>query len=179
MSEKKTGINFQYFGTIAAMVISSLALMVSVYEASILKSQQEAMVWPYVKIDVSYSAEGFTIAAYNNGIGPALINSMEVSYNGEAVKDYLALLDLLKPDRNFGYNIIQVGQLNDTVLKAGERRLLLFVPFTPETEGIHQQLQYVNCQLQYSSVLGKNWKYDFQEAKVTEGKFIASLEFNQ
>lgn len=177
--EKKSSINFQYIGTIVALVISCMALAVSVYEAQILKSQQKALVWPYVKVDVSYSSKGFSINANNNGIGPALIKSLEVSFDGTAVKNYDELLDAMKPDRSFGYNIISVGKLNDTVLKAGEERRLLQIPFTEETRSLLKQIEKVNFKLQYSSVLGSNWSCDLLEGKVKEGIFKATLEFEQ
>ena len=179
MPPKKLPLNFQYIGTIAALVISCLALMVSVYEAQILKSQQKAMVWPYVKLDVSYSSQGFSLYAYNNGIGPAIINSMEVSYDGEAVKNYDELLDALKPDRAFGYNIVKVGRLNKTVMKAGEQRQLLFIPFVEETKGLLDSLNKVNIKLQFSSVLESSWFINFPDGQVEEGKFKSRLEFQQ
>ena len=49
MDTSKTD-RFQTIGTIMALVISVIAMITSVYEANILKSQQTSMVWPYLHL---------------------------------------------------------------------------------------------------------------------------------
>ena len=103
-----------------ALVVSFLALIVSVFETLILNSQQKAMVWPHVNIKPQYSEEGFSILAINNGIGPAKINSMQVSYDEILVENYIQLINEIEPKRQFGYDVLKMGFLNGTVMKAGE-----------------------------------------------------------
>ena len=172
-----SSIKLQYLGTIIALVISSMALLVSVYEATIMQSQQKAMVWPYVKISTGYSYDGFTVYASNNGIGPALIESVEVQINGKAVSSFDALLDAAQPDRTFGYDIVKMGSLNGTVIKAGEKRMFLRFPINEQTQPALKNMNNVNVKLQFNSVLGDSWVFDLQSDKVREGTFKSSLEF--
>lgn len=124
---------FQNAGTVLALAISALALFVSVYEANLLKSQQKALVWPYLKVSANYSARGFSLIATNNGTGPALVKSFELQYKGEAMQDYDELLDNIKPDREIGYGRIKMSSFNETVMKSGETRELFNMPWDDET----------------------------------------------
>ena len=179
MSDQNNRLSFQYLGTIIALVISCLALLVSVYEATILQSQQKAMVWPYVKVSDSYSNEGFSVYATNNGVGPALIQSLEVRYDGEPVANYDDLLDAMQPGRTFGYDVVYMTSLNGTVLKAGEKRLLFRFPIEERTRGALDNVGKVDLTLQFDSVLGQSWVFSKADDTVQEGVFKASLEFRE
>ena len=51
-----------------AILISLCALVVSFYEVRIMRTQQKAMVWPYIIMGQQYSSEGFSILASNKGL---------------------------------------------------------------------------------------------------------------
>ncbi len=75
---KNNLLTFQNIGTLLALLISVLALVVSIYEANLLKVQQTALVWPYLTVSPNYNAQRFSFIAENNGTGPAVIKSVEV-----------------------------------------------------------------------------------------------------
>lgn len=169
---------FQNLGTILALVISALALFVSVYEASLLKTQQKAVVWPYLALSTNYNGDGFSFMANNNGIGPALIKSMEIKYKGEPVKDYNDLLNKIKPDRVIGYDRLRMGRLNKSVMKAGEERLLFAMPWDNETREIVEDLTNISITIHYCSVLEECWVYNYVTDEYSKGTFKAKVEFN-
>jgi len=86
---------------IAALLMSMMALFVSIYEANILKTQQKIMVsqektavWPYVDGYTSYEYADRIKVTYqleNKGIGPSRIRSMELKVNEQEVASYRAL----------------------------------------------------------------------------------------
>ncbi len=170
---------FQTIGTLLALVISSLALFVSIYEANILKSQQESMVWPYLTVSKNYSSDGFSFVVNNNGTGPAIVKSMEVRYKGQPVQDFDALLDRIKPDRKIGYDRLRMSGLNNDVVKVGERRIIFNMPWDKETRKMSESMIYVQVVVQYCSVLGDCWVYDFENDEHRKGKFRAEVEFDQ
>ena len=176
---KKLGkyLTYSNVSVTIALVVSFLALIVSVYEATIMNSQQKAMVWPHVNIKTQYSENGFSLIAINNGIGPALVNSMEVSYKDFVAESYIELVDKIEPNREFGYNILKMGYLNGTVMKAGEERVLFNLPFNKKTNAIIKKLGDLNIIVQYSSVLSERWTFNMSTKKTVEESFASEREF--
>ncbi|WP_394971654.1 hypothetical protein [uncultured Croceitalea sp.] len=170
---------FQSLGTATALIISVLALVVSIYEANLLKAQQKATIWPYFSISQGYNSEGFSIYGLNNGTGPALINSVEVIFNGKPAINYLDLLDKVTPENTVGYNQIRQGILNNTVLKAGEERLLFFIKWSDETRKIVEKMngEEVTITVQYCSVLDDCWTFSYPSGKRVKENFKATIEF--
>ncbi|WP_350285615.1 hypothetical protein [uncultured Croceitalea sp.] len=170
---------FQSIGTATALIISVLALVVSIYEANLLKAQQKATVWPYLTISQNYNSEGFSLYGLNNGTGPALVSSVSVRYNNKTVTDYQDLLVKLKPDNSVGYDKIRTNQLNNTVLKAGEERLLFFLEWDDETRKIVAKLNQENLSIlvQYCSVLDECWTFEYPSGKRVKENFKSEVEF--
>jgi len=171
---------FQSIGTATALFVSVLALVVSIYEANLLKAQQKATVWPYFVISQGYNSEGFSIYGLNNGTGPAIISSVSVTYNGSPIQGYLDLLKKIKPDNTIGYDKIRVGQLSNSVIKAGEERLLFFLKWDDETRKIVEKMnqEKVHITVEYCSVLDECWTFEYPSDKRAKGNFKAPLEFN-
>ena len=98
----------QSIGTILALVISIIAMVTSIYEAGIMRSQQKSMVWPYLSVTQHYNSEGFGIKITNKGTGPAIVTSVQLEYQGMAIENKDVLFDTMNPDRTFGYDILCV-----------------------------------------------------------------------
>jgi hypothetical protein len=79
----------------AAIFVSLCTLVVLLYEARIMREQQRAAVWPYVEVGMGFSDDGFHVRTYNQGIGPARIQSMEVRVDGEPVQTWTEMFDSL------------------------------------------------------------------------------------
>ncbi len=118
----------QSLGTGLALLISVLALVVSIRETNLLQEQQRAMVWPYLMVGVHYDGDGFAIEAKNNGIGPALVHSVEVSRGDQYFKSWEEMLDSLAPGHQIGYDILGLSQLSQMVIKPGENYDLFRIP---------------------------------------------------
>ncbi|MEM9000863.1 MAG: hypothetical protein AAGB24_11425 [Bacteroidota bacterium] len=170
---------FQSIGTATALIVSVLALIVSIYEANLLKAQQKATVWPYFSVNEGYDAAGFRINASNNGTGPALISSVLVECNGKPFKKYIDLLNTIKPNNTMGYDKIRVSNISNTVVKAGEERELLFLPWSDETREILKLMGgKVRIKIQYCSVLEDCWTYEYPTAERVKEYFKSPMEFD-
>ncbi|MEM9679316.1 MAG: hypothetical protein AAF901_03250 [Bacteroidota bacterium] len=179
MSQSRTD-KFQTTGTILALVISIIAMITSIYEANIMKSQQKAMVWPYIKAGEVYNSEGFNVKVYNNGTGPAIIKSIEVTYKDHLIKDVNQLLDSLRPGRTFGYDIVINNDINNYVFKSGEEVIVFGFTWNPETREAINNIQYVDMKIAYESVLGDQWLYDSKKDTHEKDKeFKARIEYNK
>jgi hypothetical protein len=68
----------------SAGVVALSALAVSVYQTAIMREQQRMSAWPYVLIQNAWAkpSSGYSIRAMNQGLGPALVRSIEVRADG-------------------------------------------------------------------------------------------------
>ena len=158
-------------------MISLVALLVSIYEANLMKAQQRALVWPHFVVSPNYSGRGFSFIADNYGTGPAIIESVEVRYKDTLIVDYDDLLDRINPNRQIGYDRLHMTSLNQTVFKAGEERQVFNMPWDDETREMAKQMQYVTIKVQYKSVLGDQWVFDSNTQEHRSERFKSEREF--
>ena len=96
-------------GSIVALATSFLALSLSAYQARLMneqtrlmQSQSRASVWPYVSIgyaiDDAGESRGYTWQIGNDGVGPARIESVEVTLDGKPVHHWRELFRALLGD---------------------------------------------------------------------------------
>jgi hypothetical protein len=168
---------FQTIGTALAIIISLAAMFISIYEASILKSQQTSMVWPYLDLSQQYDNNGFAIEISNKGTGPAIITSVQVDYKGLPVESIDVLMDSLNPNRTFGYDILRNSTLGNQVFMSGEKRIVFGLPYNDETRVVQSNLGKVRIRIGYKSVLEEHWYFDSQDFSHVKEKFQASQEF--
>ena len=166
------------WGTIIALIVSFAALITTIYEANILKKQQEALVWPYFEVGQSYSGEGFGFQAKNSGTGPAIITSVEVTHNGSPIGSFMDLLDQFAPDTTVNYYGYQYRALNNTVFMPGEERMVFFMDWTPYNRELISKAGNITIKVEYRSVLEDHWVFDSSEGTNEKGRFKSQLEFS-
>lgn len=176
MASTKTD-RLQTIGTIMALVISIIAMLISIFEASIMKSQQKAMVWPYLKASEQYDGNGFGIRVTNKGTGPAIVTSVQVDYNGSPMENIEMLMDSLNPNRTFGYNILTNNSLGDQVFMSGEEKMVFGLPYNEETRIIVKKIPDIRMRIGYKSVLDEHWMYDTEDNSHEKKEFKATREF--
>ncbi len=161
-----------------ALVISVIAMATSIYEANIMKSQQKAMVWPYIELTERSNAHGFGVEVANKGTGPAIITSVQIDHKGRPVENIDVLLDSLNPDRTFGYDLLRNSTIGNQVFMSGEKREVFGLPYNDETRIIRDNLlKHVRMRVAYRSVLDEHWLYDSEKRSNSRSKFKAKKEF--
>lgn len=165
------------WGTIIALVVSFAALITTIYEANILKSQQQALVWPYLEVEQSYSGEGFGFVAKNSGTGPAIVTSVEVMHGDTPIPSFMDLLDILSPDSSVNYYKNTYRPLNSSVFRPGEERTIFFMEWTPFNRQLIEKADDLIVTVEYKSVLDDYWVYESEEGKSSPGRFTSRLEF--
>ncbi len=164
MSSPKKKFNADRIVAYTAILISICALVVSFYEVRIMRTQQEASVWPYLLIGQNYNAEGFAISAMNKGIGPAKIESLILRVDGEPLDSLHQLFEqTVGPKYKFNYNNYSVNGINQTVLEPGYDKHLIRLPWIPDTYKFIDQLDRMEIEVIYSSILGECWWMTFGE----------------
>ncbi len=160
-----------------AIVISIIAMVTSIYEAGIMRSQQKSMVWPYLSVTQHYDSEGVGIKITNKGTGPAIVTSVQLDYKGIPMENKDVLFDSMNPDRTFGYDILRNTSISNYVFTSGEEIMLFGLPYNDETQIVLENIPKVRMRIGYRSVLDEYWFYDTETDAHVKEEFKATTEF--
>ena len=154
-------------------IISLCALIVSILQTRVLQEERELMreysrasVWPhldfmankaYNKNDGTLTQLSFNLS--NNGVGPAIITDVKVSYNDSIAKNWWNLFEIMEiPDSIetfIGNNIF-----NDRVIKIGETvKILNLDNNLPLANAFFERGTGFSIEIYYESIYGEKWKY--------------------
>lgn len=80
---------------LAAVLLSVCGLFVALYETALMRQAQQASVWPYVEVVGSLTAQQVELRVSNHGVGPARIQTAQITRDGAPIRDWKHLLDEL------------------------------------------------------------------------------------
>jgi len=161
-SEKpKKGLTSEMIIAVSAVFISLVTLAVSIYQAQIMSQDLRSSAWPYIQWDLTQrSDEGFILSVHNKGIGPALLKSTELSYDGETVKDARRLIAKFVSIDSIG---LFYSNIDNTVMAPGDRVEFfhIYVDNTEEYQRLLQTLrplfQKISFRICYCDIYGDCW----------------------
>src|SRR5690606_10434174 len=109
-------------GVAIASAVGLLALLVSAYTAYIQRQQVRAEVWPYLAI--AYQDLDYRLTVFNKGVGPARIQGVRMTVDGQPQQDWEHALDAL------GLGSVEYGHstFSGMVLAPGEALPMIVVP---------------------------------------------------
>jgi len=171
--------DYYLFSTIALAIISLCALVVSIYQTNVLSGQQEVMdeqqkimqqnaraqLWPSLRVNYTLSyenntLEGFDFIISNDGTGPAIIENVEVGYDGKYAPSWNELWNVANLPDSIS-RTTSIDQLSNRVLQPGEKYIFLSL------SGNHDLMNFVNkdfhkksgieMQICYKSVFKEHW----------------------
>ncbi|MCJ8271340.1 MAG: hypothetical protein MJK04_18320, partial [Psychrosphaera sp.] len=130
----------------------------------VMEAQKQASVWPRVFLARNTGEGHFTVVVKNSGVGPALINYVEVRVDGKVIKDWDDAIEIIAPNRP-----IVKGQsiLTNYVLLPGET----IVPIILQDEVANLfrlDTKRVRIKICYCSIYDNCWAID-EAAKRTAG----------
>ena len=79
-----------------ALLISTVAAVATVYQTRVIANQFSAAVWPYVSFDSTNSPYSTELDIRKDGLGPAIIRTVELSWDGKAQPSIETLLQHLR-----------------------------------------------------------------------------------
>jgi hypothetical protein len=134
MTERTLRLDFMI--AICALLISGVAAGASAYQTWVINQQFGATVWPYLAVDSTRNPDGIVVALTNNGLGPALVRSAQISVDGSPAsswKDYLNAIskDPLLRNRHFHMHSSTTSVDAGTTVRSGESLQLLAVGMKP------------------------------------------------
>ena len=72
---------------LVSLTVSVGALVTTVLQTNIMRSQQAASVWPHLELSSVASNQGLSLHVVNKGIGPALVKKVTIRYQGQTFHD--------------------------------------------------------------------------------------------
>ncbi len=164
----------------AAVVMSVCALVVSVVQVRIMREQQKAEVWPYPEIGITDNEEGLVLSFTNNGIGPALVKTVEITLDGEIKKRWPEVLTaILTEVPNYSYSTIR-----DRVFPADKGVPFLLLPPGPDAQKVNDAWRSgavrLGIMICYCSVYDDCWELTLERRDpVAECRVDPERQFEQ
>ncbi|WP_332773904.1 hypothetical protein [Phenylobacterium sp.] len=167
---------------VSAIAISVISLFVAVHHGKTMEQMVEATTWPYV--DFAFSNGDFnggrdvTLFLLNSGVGPAKIESFELSYEGRALANGRALLKACCLGEGEPLPKFQNSTVTDRVLPARENIIFFFGK--PEAMSAEQMIRLrrtlpkLKARICYCSVLHECWIRDSDKPRPEETKSCAA-----
>lgn len=81
MEEKRFRLDFVI--AFCALLISTVAAVATVYQTHVIARQFTATVWPYLSFDATFSPYEIDLDLRNDGLGPAIVRSVQITWNGK------------------------------------------------------------------------------------------------
>jgi hypothetical protein len=161
----------EYVATVTALAISLISLWVAVGTEDANRKMVAATSWPFLQVDTrNVDAQGrpdIALSVVNSGVGPAKVESFEVSWRG---KEYLGSAAYLRdccgrehvpfPSKP-GQTSVFTGGVAGTVIRAGESRVFLDMPLGPDNGAAWHVLDRTRFEMHfricYCSVFDECW----------------------
>ena len=138
---------------LASGAVALLALAVSTYNVVLQRQQIRAQVWPHLSWTYS-QGELFTIQVSNEGVGPAIVKSVQLSVDKQPVPDWKTALDQLAlPMKQVGFS-----EIRNAVIPPGQKVTMLTVPNDALSDKIADAFgRRLVLDICYCSVLDECW----------------------
>jgi hypothetical protein len=143
---------------VCALLMSTLATGASWWQSRVVATQLSSQVWPYVAIATTVGPSGLELGMTNDGLGPAVIRSVQLTVDGKPYPTFVeaerALLGPRAPLPHGTFGSIGEG----SVIRIGGRVTLFKIENMPLVRAILPQSKRVDLRVCYCSILGDCWR---------------------
>jgi hypothetical protein len=157
-------LRFDTIVAACALLMSAITAGAMVYQTRVLQDQFSATVWPYLSVEDDYDKGSVALRLINQGVGPALIRSAQVSVDGKPVagwdKSFFTALfgqSITRSYRRVGLQVADGSVDSSSALRAGDARTLIAIRIA-RPDLIHAALKHrVELRFCYCSINEKCW----------------------
>ncbi|MBD0254365.1 MAG: hypothetical protein ICV83_01495 [Cytophagales bacterium] len=173
---RKPLFNVELLLGISAILLSLAALVVSIFQTNlareqtrIARQQQHASVWPHVQVRYGQKHDEFTWYLLNNGVGPAIIHSIGLTYQGKSYPSHYAFIaGLIREAEQQANTSLDVQEIHPGfVLKADGELLLAHTKGSLAVANALRQIiedSTYRFQIRYQDVYGNCWQNERNQA---------------
>ena len=174
----KSNLNAGFWIALIAIFISVATAFISLYEANLMKKQQQIMMeqknasaWPYIQITPFYkymskekkvTAE---ISIVNKGVGPAILKDVQIYLNDHDVETFSFVDKLMELHPEFEFTYERNQQIDNFVISPQET--ITFIGFSviykeSQESAVNKMLNGMDVRAEfcYCSIYNDCWKYD-------------------
>ncbi len=174
MAAKKRTLSPDTIIAISATIVSACALIITIYQTSLMREQQLKTVWPYlITSEMVDENQKMSIIITNNGIGPAIVDSVRIEYKGQSYKSYVEVVKQISKELNRGeyglrwsHNSISKG----SVIQSGNGSEWITVNGEEDNKIFAERMRDVKSYIYYRSIYDEKWcsQYHVSDKSVIE-----------
>ena len=154
---------FDYIVSMSAVLISVCAFSVSYYQTQFLKKQTEIMqeqmhasVWPRLFITKNIGNNSLELIVQNDGVGPAIVKSVEFCVDGIPCNDWTDVLSkLIKVKDSL---VMERSFINNRTIPQGNQIRMIRITNKEHIKLILDNYNRISLEICYSSIYKKHWK---------------------
>jgi hypothetical protein len=87
-----------FFIALCALIVSILTTATLIYQTRVIEEQFSATIWPYLSLDTTHNPDGIKVALTNDGLGPALVRSAQLTIDGKPTAGWSDFLKQMVPE---------------------------------------------------------------------------------
>jgi hypothetical protein len=154
-------LRFDTIVAACALLMSAITAGAMVYQTRVLQDQFSATVWPYLSVEDDFDKGSVALRLINQGVGPALIRSAQVTVDGKPVagwdKSFFTTLFGPSISRQSGLQVADGSVDSSSALRPGDARTLIAIHMA-RADLIRSALKHrVELRFCYCSINEKCW----------------------
>ncbi|AUD02109.1 hypothetical protein [Spirosoma pollinicola] len=165
MAIRRKPISTDTIIAIAATFTSICALIVTLYQTKLTREQQLNSVWPYLIANEIVDENGLSsITIANSGIGPAIIDSVQVFYKGRLYRSPTAVVQALSEEQQRGRDGMswyQTALEKGFVISQGQSLNWITVNGQTDNALFRKALPNIRAIIFYHSIYDEHWHSTF------------------
>jgi hypothetical protein len=160
-----------------ALLMSSITAGAMVYQTRVLQDQFSATVWPYLNVDSTYEPTSFAVRVINQGVGPALIRSAQVSVDGKPVSgwdnEFFKTLFGTASRKKQSIGASETSMDSSTAIRAGDEFSLLKIRVSNPSMLQAAAKHHIALDFCYGSINGKYWTLHYSPGSLRADEPVA------
>ena len=178
------------FISVCALIVSILQTRIMSEQRALMHEQAKVSVWPRLSLGISKGhrledgqIKNYAIVISNNGVGPAIISGVRISYDGQTVSNWWDLFDQFELTDSVNTFINKSG-ISNSIFKSGEvDEVLDLSDNLPLAQSFYEKSDKLKIEILYKSIYGDQWQVVFSanEEKTisvpTEFEFVEEEQF--
>ena len=166
MAIQKKPISTDTIIALAATITSICALVVTLYQTKLSREQQLNSVWPYLIANEVVDEQGLSsIAIANPGIGPAIIDSVQIFYKGRTYPSLTKVAETVFIEQRRGtrgMSWYQTSLVKGVVIAQGQTMNWFLLNGQADNALFRQALPGIRAVIFYHSIYNEHWHSTFQ-----------------
>ncbi len=166
---RDSALRYDTIIAVSALLISAITSAAVLYQSHVISQQFSATVWPYLSFETTRDASHLSVDLRNDGLGPALIRTVQFTLDGKSIPslsivvDPLARQEIRSHNHSYGHTSVSSIAPGD-VLPASRHITLVAVEGAKITQALLADAPRLNLSVCYCSLLGRCWNKEFKEA---------------